>query len=93
MNFSGISVLTHHLGLLPHNESWLFLILLGLIGTTCSVGFLYAGISKVKPFIAGILLLMEPVGASLLGYFLFGQTLSLWGILGMTGILFSVLLV
>ncbi len=79
LNFSGISVLTPHFGSLSKPISWLFLILLGLIGTTCSVGFLYAGISKVKPFIAGVLLLMEPVGASLLGYFLFGQTLSIWG--------------
>lgn len=73
--------------------SWFTLLASGFISTTLPINFLYSGLSKVKPNIASLLLVTELAWVSILGFILFGQTLTGWGILGIIGITLAVLLV
>lgn len=74
-------------------NAWLLLIGLGTISSTIPLSLMYYGSTMLKPFTTSILLLSEVVCVYLAGIFLFGQSLSIWGILGMIGIMISVLLV
>ncbi len=74
-------------------NAWLLLIGLGTISSTVPLSLMYYGSSKLKPLATSILLLSEVVCVYLAGFALFGQELSLYGILGMIGIIISVLLV
>lgn len=74
-------------------QSWISLFALGFIGTTLAMTFLYLGLSKVKPTVAGLFLLTEPVWVTIWGFLLFNQLLTVWGVLGIIGIVISVLLV
>lgn len=73
--------------------NWLILIGLGFFGTTLPVTLMYFGMTKLKSYVTSVLLLTEPVFVYLFGLLFFGQTLSLWTIIGGLGILVSVLLV
>lgn len=74
-------------------ENWLSLILMSLFGNIIPLGLVYATATKVKSYVAGILLSTEPVWGYILGLILFGQLISIWAILGMIGIIIAVLLV
>lgn len=74
-------------------DTWLILIGLSLIGTVLPLALMYIGASGLRPYITGILLLTEPVWVYWAGLLLFHQGLSLWGVLGIIGIIISVLLV
>src|SRR3990167_10109882 len=73
-------------------NGWLSLIGLGIISSVLPISLMYFASSKLKPFVTSILLLSEPIVVYLAGVALFNQTLSIWGILGMVGIMISVLL-
>lgn len=73
--------------------TWLTFLAISLFGSTVPTALAYAALSKLKPYLATVLLLTEPVWVYLFGLFLFGQQLSIWGILGGVGILASILLV
>lgn len=75
------------------SSEWLSLIGLGTISSVLPISLMYFGSAKLKSFTTSLLLLSEPVCVYLAGVFLFGQQLSVWGILGMIGITISVLLV
>lgn len=72
--------------------NWLPLIGLGTISSVLPISLMYFGSTKLKSFTTSILLLSEPVFVYFAGVFFFNQALSLWGILGVLGILISVLL-
>lgn len=93
LNIVGIPILkpVYHLNL--PGQSWLGLFGLGFFGTTLAMTFLYVGLAKIKPTVAGLLLLTEPIWVTIWGYLFFSQTMTIWGILGMLGIIASVLLV
>lgn len=73
-------------------SNWANLILLALSSSVIPIALIYFAASKVKAQAASILLLTEVIWVYLLGYFLFGQSLSVWGILGGLGIMLSVIL-
>lgn len=74
-------------------QSWFLLILFGLLSTALPFPLMYFGMGKLKPVVASILLMSEPVFVYFLGFLFFGQTLSVWGLLGLIGIITAVLLV
>src|SRR3989344_4919166 len=71
--------------------SWMLLLCIGSFSTVLPVVLLYVGISHIKAQVASILLLTEPVWVYILGILLFDQLLTVWGLLGMLGILVSAL--
>ncbi len=93
LNVIGIPILKPEFSLNFNWPSWLGLFGLGFFGTTLAMTFLYLGLSKIKTTVVGVLLLTEPVWVYIWGLLIFSQTMSLWGILGMLGIIASVLLV
>lgn len=72
---------------------WLTLIGLGTVSSVLPFSLLYFGSSRLKSFTTSLLLLSELFFVYLAGVFLFGQQMSVWGILGMVGIIISVLFV
>jgi drug/metabolite transporter (DMT)-like permease len=72
---------------------WLTLLGLGTISSVLPFSLLYFGSSRLKSFTTSLLLLSEVVFVYLAGVLLFGQQMSVWGIIGMIGIIISVLLV
>lgn len=66
---------------------------LGLLGMVLPLYLIYKAMSKVKAYIAGIFLLTEPLWVAVFGFILFHQSLSVWGLLGMLGIVLSVSLI
>ena len=74
-------------------ESWMSLLGLGFVGTTLAMTFLYTGLSKIKPSVAGLLLTTELLWATVWGYLIFQQMITIWGILGILGIIAAVLMV
>lgn len=93
LNLVGINILTPRIRFDFPLSTWLSLAGIGFFGTTLSFGMLYAGISKVKPTTASLLLLTELIWATIWGIILFNQPLSIWGIIGILGIIISVVLV
>lgn len=91
-SFLGIMIYTPTIALTLPYTSWLPLAGLGLIGTVCSYMLFYLGIGKVKPIVAGTLLLSEPVWTYIWGILFFGQQVSIWTIVGGIGIFLAVLL-
>lgn len=74
-------------------NNWVPLVCLALFGSCLSYLFLYFGSPKLKPLTTSVILLIEPVFVYLFSVFVFGQALSIWGIVGMIGIIISTLLV
>ena len=72
---------------------WTSLIGLGTVSSVLPISLMYFGAARLKSFTTSLLLLSEPVCVYLAGVFLFGQQMSVWGILGIIGITISVLLV
>ncbi len=68
---------------------WLYLILFSLLTSIIPSLFFFKGIEKIHALIAGIILLIEPVIATILAYILFAQPIGLNIILGGSMILFS----
>lgn len=93
MNFFGISLFQFNAQINFSINAWLLLIGLGTIGSTVPLSLMYYGSSKLKPLATSILLLSEVICVYLAGIVLFGQQVSLYGILGMVGIMISVLLI
>lgn len=73
---------------LPLNH-WLYLMIFSLFSGVIPNLLFYSGIKTVDASIAGILLLIEPISASLLAAFLFDQPLGLKMLIGGALILFS----
>lgn len=74
-------------------ENWVSLIGLTLSSSVIPLALVYYGAEKIKPQVTSILLTTEALWVYFLGLFMFGQNLSIWGILGALGILLSVILV
>lgn len=72
---------------------WLYLLLLALSSSVIPIALIYFAASKLKTQVSSILLLTEAVWVYIFGYLIFGQSLSIWGILGSLGIMLSVLLI
>ncbi len=68
---------------------WLYLILFAIMTSIIPSLFFFKGIEKVHAFIAGIILLLEPVIATILASILFAQPIGMNILLGGTMILFS----
>lgn len=93
LSLSGFLLFTPSFNIPMNIYIWLILAGLSFIGTILPLALIYFGASRLKPYITGILLLTEPVWVYLSGLMLFHQSLSLWGVLGIIGIIISVLLV
>lgn len=93
LNTVGLPILKPVLNFNYSWENWAGLFGLGFFGTTLAMTFLYLGLGKIKPLVAGVLLLTEPLWVTIWGFLIFGQGLGLYGILGILGILASVLLI
>lgn len=91
--FLGIKVLVPSINLQLSVVDWILLLAFGFISTTLPNNLFYFGMKHVKPNVASLLLTTELGWTSILGFLLFGQTLTLWGILGIAGIILAVLLV
>lgn len=72
---------------------WLYLLLLALSSSVIPIALIYFAANKLKTQVSSILLLTEAIWVFIFGYLLFGQTMTVWGILGSLGILLSVILV
>lgn len=72
--------------------NWLPLIGLGTVSSVLPISLMYYGSSKLKPFVTSVLLLIEPICVYIAGVIFFQQQLSIWGIIGIIGIMISVLL-
>lgn len=72
--------------------SWLTLGL-AAIATATPLVLLYISISKINTIVVSVLLLTELVWTYIFGLVLFQQSVTLWGALGIIGIMISILLV
>jgi len=72
--------------------SWFSLAGLCMMGTVLPYILIYSSVTKLKPLVTSILLLSEPLFVYLFGILFFNQYLSFWGLLGMLGIMVSVVL-
>lgn len=93
LNSLGISMLKPQLNLKLSIESWLSFLGISFLGNIIPFSLIYFCANKVKTHVSAVLLLSEPVWGYILGLILFNQALTIWGILGMIGIVLSVLLV
>ncbi len=76
-----------------HIIVWSLLFGIGIVGSVIPYSLLYYASAKLKPIVSSILLLSEPALVYLAGIVLFNQQLSVYGIIGMIGIMISALLV
>lgn len=58
-------------------QYWLYLLIFCIISLGIPIPLFYRGVRKIPASIAGILLLLEPVSATILAAFLFGQAIGL----------------
>lgn len=72
--------------------NWLLLLGSAIIGGILPLYFIYYGVSKVKPYVASVLLLTEPIWVFIFGWLIFQQTLTPWSLAGGAGIILSVFL-
>ncbi|GGS78536.1 membrane protein [Planobispora rosea] len=66
-------------GLLPSGEplaSWVLIAYLGAVPTALAYGLFFTGLAAVRATTASVITLVEPVGAAVLGVFLFGERLG-----------------
>jgi drug/metabolite transporter (DMT)-like permease len=73
-------------------SEWLILSFSSLIGGVMPLALIYYGTKKVSSTQASLLLLTEPLWVYLLGLIIFAEKLNLYEILGMFGIILSVLM-
>lgn len=73
--------------------TWINLLGLALMGTVLPYVLMYFSAPKLKSLTTSILLLSEPIFVYIFGVLFFNQQLSWWGILGLLGIMISVVLV
>ncbi|MDX1921066.1 MAG: DMT family transporter [Candidatus Caenarcaniphilales bacterium] len=90
---SGQDILKPHLNLNLGGMNWIVLGLSSLSGGLMPLALIYFGVSKIKPYIASLLLLTEPVWVYFCGLIFFEQQLSWPSLAGILGIILSVLLV
>ncbi len=88
-----VPILIPQLNIAAITNNWLPIVCLGVFGSGLSYVFLYFGSPKLKPLTTSVILLIEPVFVYLFSVFVFGQALSIWGIVGMIGIIISTLFV
>jgi len=75
----------------PHNIMWISGI--GIFPTVLAYLLYTRGLSKIEAGKASITAMMEPIAASLIGIFLFGEILTLLQVSGILLVLFSVVLI
>jgi drug/metabolite transporter (DMT)-like permease len=63
-------------------EYWLYLIIISIISFVLPANIFYKAVQKVPASIAGIIVLLEPVSASIMASFLFSQAITYNIILG-----------
>jgi len=95
-----LALSSQQINLLTPSFSWnysidVWLVLLGsaIFGSILPLFLIYYGVAKLKPFVASVLLLTEPLWVCLFAWLFFGQTLSFWSLVGAIGIILSVLLI
>ncbi|MDO8618534.1 MAG: DMT family transporter [Candidatus Daviesbacteria bacterium] len=93
LNILGITLFKPAINLELKIESWISLVGISFLGSIVPLALIYFCANKVKAHVSSVLLLSEPFWGYILGLILFGQVLTIWGLLGMIGIVLSVLLV
>ena len=84
----------HFAGCLTESGVWVPVFILLTVLTTVAAYLLYtAGLSGMENSVAGILASVEPVVATLIGVFIFRESLSLWSFAGIVLVLSSCVLV
>ncbi len=63
-------------------QGWLLILYIGVVPTALAYGLFFAGIQRTPAPIASVLVLLEPLTAAVLAWLLFGERLSLLGIIG-----------
>lgn len=81
-------VLEHHFGW----QIWLFFLYTSVFATIIPFGFYLKGLQNLKPYCASITGTLEPVLAGVFAYFLLGETLSGWQMIGCSLILTAVII-
>lgn len=74
-------------------QNWLIIIVSTFFGSIAPLALIYIAISKVKPVIASLILLTEPLWVYIGGLLFFDQSLSLMPLIGIFGIISAVLLI
>lgn len=73
-------------------EGWLLILYLGLIPTALAYWFFQTGLRSVTATTASIMSILEPLVATLLAWFLFGESLTISGLIGAGLLLISLFL-
>ena len=66
----------------PLSRGWPLFLYLGLVPTALAYGLYTVGLRRTPATVAGITTLLEPLTASALGVFLFGERLGVEGTIG-----------
>jgi len=93
LHFFQIDILKPVINLTLSPKAWVYAISIGTFGTALTFPLLYIGLSKIRSSVANILLLLEVVSSYLFGVIFFSEQFSVWGIIGMLGIIISTLLI
>nr|WP_211516920.1 EamA family transporter [Fictibacillus solisalsi] len=88
-----ISGLSHSAHLFEDTRVWLYIIGLGIVPTVLAYILYTVGLRQVEPSKAAIVATVEPVVATLAGFFLFQEKLTLWQCAGILLVIFSAVLV
>jgi drug/metabolite transporter (DMT)-like permease len=74
-------------------DDWTPLLLLTLGSQIIGQGMILFAVSRVAPIVVGLMLLVQPVVASTIGWLVYGERLTIFDLLGGLGIALAVLLV
>jgi DME family drug/metabolite transporter len=73
--------------------AWFLLLLFALVATALPYTLVNVGVKRIDASVASIILLLDPVSATVMGYLFMQQPVSLWQFLGASLILVATLLV
>lgn len=81
-------------GIVPvhSGQGWLYALYLGLVPTAFAYWLFQKGLRHVTATTAAVVTLLEPTGAAILAWLLFGETLAATGVIGAALLIVSILL-
>lgn len=78
------------ISLLPYNGAWIYAVLLGLLATVLPFLLYTKSLTEIETSKASIIATLEPVVATIIGIFLFGEPVSIFKIIGISLVIFAV---
>ncbi|MEH7224488.1 DMT family transporter [Bacillus sp. JJ1566] len=88
--FSGIGSAVH---LFTDSKSWLYIVGLGFLSTMMAFILYTKGLQHIESSRASIIATVEPVVASIIGFFIFQETLQMWQYVGIIMVIAAVIIV